>query len=60
LTIRNSKLTRSPPSPQAGTPPATAPDTLRVWSEKTTVCRIFSCKRARESAGLGAGSLKTG
>ena len=23
-------------------------DTLRVWSEKTTVCRIFSCQRAAE------------
>ena len=39
---------------------ATGPlDTLRVWSEKTTVCRIFSCQRAAEEA-RGASRARSG
>ena len=61
LTIRNSKLTltnrlhiswsATVPCNTAFVPPSGG--TRMLWSEKTTVCRIFSCQRARLPASAG-------
>ena len=45
LTIRNSSLRRA--SFLRRTRCGSFMHTARVWSEKTTVCRIFSCQRVR-------------
>jgi len=56
LTIRNSTVAASPSSEELA---AAVLCTLRVWSEKTTVCRIFSCQRVPPRATPGASCLST-
>ena len=51
LTFNPRNRCRRPPirdEPDGRTHATGTLDTLRVWSEKTTVCRIFSCQRTAE------------